>query len=1830
MDLTNQILNNRYLVQSLLAEGVLAAVYRASDTYLKKDVVVKVLKYNATFNTQEDLIRFKRQLVQVIALPHLHIVPVFERGEYQGLHFLVMELVEGFSLLELFQQNRRFTIQESVGLIYQITLGLECAHSQNLIHRDIRPSNIIIDKNTQAARILDFGLAEFIEYTQITNPRDIQSVFSYISPEQSGIMKHSPDERSDLYSLGIIFYQLLTGELPFKGDDVGSLLHQHMARLPLAPRRLNPEIPEVLEQMVLKLISKEPESRYQTAKGLLVDLEIFKSGNQSFIIAKHDRLKKILFRTRLIGREEELLKLRVSFEKVKSGSGQVCLVKGEAGKGKSRLVDEMRSYVYENKGAFISGKCFAQENKIPYQPFRDILNEYIDRLKKTDNLKREQTLVRLKSVLGQLGEIVLMINPLMEEVLGKQPPLVALDPEREHQRFLMVASRFFLNLGTKEEPFVFFIDDLQWSDEGSLSLLAEITVDIEDYPILIMGAYRDNEVSPQHSLYKFIQEAALKNYPLTEIPLSLFDHSRLNRLLAELLLEEEERIFELSEYILKKSKGNPFFSLEITRQLVEEKALIYGEEQKHWQIDWNKINRITIPSNIVDIVLRRIDTLEQDKLKLLSYAAVIGREFPINLLFPLTQFPVETVISLVDESIALQLLEKSLEKGKLLFVHDRIRDAFYYRIPSNELKKLHLEVAQTIEELNKDNIGSVLFDLAHHYSQGENKDKSLQYSLPAAHKAKQNYANEEAIKYYLLTISILESKGQKESPRWIEAKEGLTEVYLTVGRNDETIELSREILPLKGTPLEKARVYRRIGAAYSKKGAWQECEDNLAEGLALLGEKIPRTKTQVIFSTAKEFFTHILHSLFPKLFLYKKGRPVKPEYIEIIWFYLPLSWVYVLSNMQKWVRLILRVLNFAEANIARSTELAMGLGGYACLCMALPLFKRAIRYHQKAMDLRKEVKNEWGVAQSLQWMGYCYSWKGEYKKGIECFQESADIFKKIGDLWELGMVNNGLGYAYYFIGDYARQIDAFNEYLRISERIGDNYGISVSQTDISLALTEKGEFDEAESWGKKSLALSEEKKIWYPNCFANIHYGYLQIEKGNYIKAIEYLERAKQLYETNTFLKDYTVYLYSHLADAYISRLKTADLRGQVKRRELKKIKKTCQDALRQTKSWVNHYGGALRVTAKYYALIGDRRRAESFFFKAIQQTRSPGRKYELAISLYEYGLFLDSLGKKEPAKPHWQEAFNIFKEIGAQLYLNKTAKLLGITLEEEKEKEITPKERLTESRRLDTLIEVSQHLSSILNLDELLGRIVDSAIEVCGAERGFLILKSKGTLTFDMTIARGTESGTELTKDIDYKKYRLSRAIVSDVETKGESILFSPALSPQLAQDEDLRAHQIKSVICVPLKIHNEILGLLYLDNRLVEAAFDRQDLSLINSLAVQAGISLQNASFVREMLEKDIALKQKADELSGALKVVQTRAEQLSSISEICRAIALSLDINTVLQGLVTQVAHVLGAERISVMLLDEQNNLTIRASLGIPIEIVKGTSIKSGQFISGWVVGNQQPLLVDNIEDDKRFMPRDHETYYTKSLISCPLVVKNKSIGVVNINNKKDRQPFNAYELEMVKAICADIAVAVENARLYTELKQSYINTVESLALAVDAKDHYTQGHLRRVCEVALAIGKEMNLSPAQLENVRNAALLHDIGKIGISDSILLKPGKLSDEEWVIMKNHSQVSEKIVRPLGLPEAVYEIVRHHHERYDGKGYPDAKKGDEISVEAYILSLADSFDAMTSERPYHKAMAKEEVIEELKRCRSGQFHPVVTDAFLRLLYSQDWKAGVN
>ncbi len=1434
--------------------------------------------------------RFQREAGAIAKLEHPGIVKVYATGEYEQTPYIVMELLKGKSLADLFKEKRRFNVEETVEIVLQISGVLNYVHGKGIIHRDLKPGNIMLlwqDASQQSpstdyqVKVLDFGLAQILELKEIKVEEEIVGTFGYMSPEQTGIVRKPVDERSDLYSLGIIFYQLITGQLPFKGKDVGTILHQQVAKMPPPISQLNPEIPRVIEEMVMKLLQKDMDKRYQTASGLIVDLKRFQQGETTFTIATRDKLRRLIYRTRFIGREEELTHLKELFNQAQAGQGKLCFIAGEAGRGKSRLVNELRSYIYERGGVFIEGKCFRQDNKLPYQPFTEALNEYIKKVEYSSPPQKNKAIIKMKEVLGDLGGIIEKISPFIKDLIGQSPPLIELEPERENRRFLTVSSNFFRNISTKEEPLVLYIDDLQWSDGGSLTLLEEITSEIKDSHLLVLGNYRDNEVDPQHKLIRLIQEARKRGYPLEEIKLSFFDQARTNRMVSELLAQEEETLKEISTYIQEKSQGNPFFILEITRQLVEEEVLYYKENV--WEIDHQKLQAITIPTNILDIVLHRIDALSEEEVEILSYGAVIGREFVIELLFRLIDKPREAIINVVDEAIQMQLLEwKVEERGRLLFVHERIKRAFYKRMDKEKVRGIHLKIAQIIEEINRENIDPVIFDLAHHYSEAGQNDKTLEYAPAAARKAKESYAIEEAIKYYRLGIELLERKDEKNSYEWIKAKEEVAEIYRIIGKHDEAIATLQEILPLIEKIEDKAWVYRSIGDAWFRKGKWEQCEENLTEGLRLLGEKFPRRKTEVMLFLVREIFVHILHCLFPKVFIHKEVKDVKPEdrfvFVHkvikdvkpedryILWVYFTLIWMYAFSNVSKILYTTLRALNIAESRIGRSGELGISLGAYGSLCMAIPLFKRAIKYHQKAIEMMTGLKDE-GSGHAMQLMGFCYSWKGDYQNSIEIFEQSRDLFQKIGDMWDLGMVMAGLGYDYRYLSDYDKSIDSFSQYLEISQKTNNDHGISAAQTNLSYCYIEKGNFEKAEKLVRKALVFSKEKKIYLAECYSNINFGYLEMEKGNYKEAIKYLEKAKKLNEENTFLKDYVICLYPYLANAYIKQFKAQYTTFDVKekKQKIKRIRFACREALKRTKRWPNHYGISLRVMAKYCALIKKKRKAEKYFLKSINHTETLGRKFELAKGYYEHGNFLKTQNRKEEAKNNWQEAYNLFTKIGAQEYIKRTADLLGMVLKETKkvvEEPETAQKRLRAEQELKSLIKVSQYLSSILNLDDLLEKIMDSAIEIVGAERGFLMLyqgiaegkkideATKGNLV--VMVARNVDK-----KSLDSEAFQASRTVIARIEkTHQPSIITDASSDEELKTQASVVKYNLRSILCVPLITKkDEMLGIIYLDNRLISGLFSQKNLDLLRTLATQAGISIENAILLEN--EKEMARK-------------------------------------------------------------------------------------------------------------------------------------------------------------------------------------------------------------------------------------------------------------------------------------------------------------------------------------------------------------------------------------
>ncbi|RKY34850.1 MAG: hypothetical protein DRP78_06080 [Candidatus Omnitrophota bacterium] len=385
----------------------------------------------------------------------------------------------------------------------------------------------------------------------------------------------------------------------------------------------------------------------------------------------------------------------------------------------------------------------------------------------------------------------------------------------------------------------------------------------------------------------------------------------------------------------------------------------------------------------------------------------------------------------------------------------------------------------------------------------------------------------------------------------------------------------------------------------------------------------------------------------------------------------------------------------------------------------------------------------------------------------------------------------------------------------------------------------------------------------------------------------------------------------------------------------------------------------------------------------------------------------------------------------------------------------------------------------------------------------------------------------------------------------------------------------------------------------------------NLIEKIFQCRKLSLNNQILMHQLKEQSIALEQR----------IKNRTKHLDLLYNIGREISASLNLNQVLQSVVNNILTALEVEVCSILLYDNyEDKLKVAAAVGIPPELMNKIRINPGESISGEVFLKQDAILVSDIEKDQRFTRKSEEKYYTASLICAALVVKGESIGVINVNNKKSKQPFYDEDLWLIKSIASQAASAIGNARLFLNLESTYLQTVNVLTSAIDARDYYTRAHSEHVTSYAVAIARQMNLDEEEVDIISQACQLHDIGKLAIQDSILNKRGKLTESEWTQIKQHPLKGAEILKPLVFLKEVSELVKQHHERFDGKGYPFGNKGTEIPLGARIINVADSFDAMTTDRCYSKALLVDEAIAELKRNKGTQFDPEVVDAFIEAL----------
>jgi len=527
---------------------------------------------------------------------------------------------------------------------------------------------------------------------------------------------------------------------------------------------------------------------------------------------------------------------------------------------------------------------------------------------------------------------------------------------------------------------------------------------------------------------------------------------------------------------------------------------------------------------------------------------------------------------------------------------------------------------------------------------------------------------------------------------------------------------------------------------------------------------------------------------------------------------------------------------------------------------------------------------------------------------------------------------------------------------------------------------------------------------------------------------------------------------------------------------------------------------------------------------------------------------------------------------------------------------------------RFEALQKITQLINLASNLEQVLDEVMKLTIELVNAQAGVIILIDQTTGELSSHITVGGRPGEEL---VEKPKWKLDKGVMGAILKVGEPAIISDASQYPIFRDEISKVVEctVINAVCVPLKRKDRTLGVLEIFNKKpsaeeskesdkVVAPFTEEDQKLIVSLSNEIVIVIENAMLFNE---------------------IEGKVVKLDNLLKATEAIASTLQLDPLLDTIMELGMKIMDAEGCSVLLVNEkEKKLQFVAASGAKKEEIKKLSLDIGEGVAGWVVQNDQLLLIEDVSKDSRFSKRVDEVLRqeTKSLICVPLKVKNRIIGVMEVINKRGNRTFTESDIALFKPLSAQAAVAIERARLYEDLEDMYISTVKSLAAAIDAKDPYTRGHSERVTRFSLLIARELGLDEKIQRNVELCALLHDVGKIGVPISVLRKKDKLTDEDWNQIRRHSVLGAEIISPIRQLEELIPNIRHHHERYDGKGYPGNLKGEEIPLIARILAVADTFDALTSERPYRNGLSDKAALEEIEHCKGTQLDPSCADAF--------------
>jgi predicted ATPase/signal transduction histidine kinase/CheY-like chemotaxis protein/tRNA A-37 threonylcarbamoyl transferase component Bud32 len=1503
-------------VTAKIYESANSLVYRALRDSDSQPVILKILKEN--YPTPQELSRYRTEYQITKSLNLTGCIKAYDLQPYQNTLVMFVEDFGGESL-KIWMKQKQFSLQEFLGIAIATAESLGFLHAANIIHKDINPSNIVFNPDNGQLKLIDFGISTKFtrENPTLKNPNVLEGTLAYMSPEQTGRMNRSLDYRTDFYSLGATFYKLLTGQLPFNSREPLELVHFHLAKQPLPPSKINPAIPSILSDIILKLMAKNAEERYQSAWGIKADLE--KCLNQlinhqiisNFELASQDFSEKFKISQKLYGREKEIATILSAFEGVNQVS-KLVVIAGYSGTGKTALVQELYKPITEKRGYFIKGKFDQYQRNIPYSAILTALRELIKQLLTENDEKLKNWREKLLQALGINAQVIIDIIPELELILGKQSPISELGLTESQNRFNLAFQNFIKVFTKPEHPLTLFLDDLQWADVASLKLM-QILISACSPGLFLITAYRDNEVSPTHLLSFTLDEMTRNGTEINRLFLSPLDLSSITQMISDSLICSIEKARKLAELVLWKTGGNPFFMNEFLKALYSKKMLYFDstaaginsqdqgdgytsitndEKRKGWQWDIEQIKKRGFTDNIVELMANKIQNLPEVTQHILKIAACMGNQYELKLLSLICDKSLEAIVKILEPTLAEGLtfslenmgdielaIADKLPENKLLkyqFVHDKIQQAAYSLIAEEDKPLVHQKIGKVLlVNTPKNKLDEKIFDIVNHLNfakalvcEQPDKDQLAQLNLIAAQKAKATVASNAAQEYLNIAIKLLAPNSWQSQYELTLAlyQEAAAVAYLCL--DFPLMETWINIVLQKAkTVLDKIKVYEVKIKACMAQHDFSETVKTGLKALELLGVSFPSSPTRLYIQQRLEETRSTLQNENIENFINLPTMTDPHDLAVMSILSRIVSATYVVSRQLS--ALIICEMMKLSVQYGNTPWASFAYTSYGCaLNKGFQDFETAYQCGVLALRLLERLNSQELKSNILVAVGLCLIHvKSHLRESLAVLEEGYLTGIKSGALsYAIAGAFHKFQYSYFCgleLTKLEREIATYSHELpEISSKISLNNYLSFNRK-VFLCLIDPSQ-NTGEHFQEKDFSNSQIIYDQMDFCFLFLNELILCYLFAKFTEAVENAVSAERsLHELPGLIYVPIFFFYDSLVQLAIYSSTEVSQQEYL----LLKVDKNQQSLKIWAKSApMNFQHKVDLVSAEKCRVLGQKLEAIDFYDLAIKGAKENEYINEAALAYELAGKFYLSLGKELIAKAYMQEARYYYQRWGAAAKVKhletQYPQLLVIPHPEAKATKTTTSttgSRSNSSLDIATVMKASEAISGEIILDKLLSRLMQMLIENVGAQTGYLILENQGKWLIE---AEGAVEGEEIKvlQSIPVENTEIiSESIVSYVARSQETVVLNDATSEgQFTNDSYIKSYQPKSILCAPLMNQGQLSAIVYLENRLTIQAFTPERLEVLQLLSGQAAIAIVNAKLYREVKERESRLTQ------------------------------------------------------------------------------------------------------------------------------------------------------------------------------------------------------------------------------------------------------------------------------------------------------------------------------------------------------------------------------------